>query len=502
MATVAEKLADSLELLKRHQDSDGAAVIHGTDTLGRTHTTRLLEAGWLKEVIKGWYIGLRPGMEGETTDWYTVYWHFVTRYCNNRFGEAWCLTPDQSLDLLSGDDKVPTQTIIRNPEGNNKPVRLLYGTGLFNLKAKMPSKVLVEPRYGLQIYSIEEAIVSVSPSYFRNSPISARTCLMMNLDEAAVFELLLNEGASTRAGRLAGALRNVGKGDVADRLLKYMRRMGYDVREEDPFVEKMPEVNIAVRSPYVARLSLMWQNMREQVLGCFPQPQTGQMGVEQVLKSVDERYVKDAYHSLSIEGYRVSDELIEKVRSGKWNPKGEDKDNQDALVARGYYQAFQAVRASVDRILHGADPAETVAREHGDWYFEMWQPMVQMELFKPSALMGYRNIPVYIRGSRHTPMSSDAVRDAMPAFFELMKQERESAVRAVLGHFMMSYIHPYVDGNGRMSRFLMNVMLCTGGYQWTVVPVERRREYMASLEKARVETDITDFARLIAELLR
>lgn len=51
-----------------------------------------------------------------------------------------------------------------------------------------------------------------------------------------------------------------------------------------------------------------------------------------------------------------------------------------------------------------------------------------------------------------------------------------------------------------MSRFLMNVMLCTGGYQWTVVPVERRREYMASLEKASVEADITDFARLIAEL--
>ena len=44
-----------------------------------------------------------------------------------------------------------------------------------------------------------------------------------------------------------------------------------------------------------------------------------------------------------LEGYRVSPELIEKVRVGNWKPEEEDKEHKNALVARGYYQAFQAV---------------------------------------------------------------------------------------------------------------------------------------------------------------
>jgi len=82
------------------------------------------------------------------------------------------------------------------------------------------------------------------------------------------------------------------------------------------------------------------------------------------LHAVDDIFVTDAYHSLSIEGYRVSRDLIERVRSGEWHPENNE-----------------------------ADPA----------------------------------------------------------------------ARIVLGHFIFVYIHPYFDGNGRMGRFLMNVMMAAGG---------------------------------------
>ncbi len=72
----------------------------------------------------------------------------------------------------------------------------------------------------------------------------------------------------------------------------------------------------------------------------------------------------------------------------------------------------------------------------------------------------------------------------MPAFFRLLQEESDPAVRVVLGHFVFVYIHPYFDGNGRMGRFMMNAMLAAGGYQWTVVPVEDRSDYMAALETA------------------
>jgi hypothetical protein len=53
-----------------------------------------------------------------------------------------------------------------------------------------------------------------------------------------------------------------------------------------------------------------------------------------------------------------------------------------------------------------------------------------------------------------------------------------------------------------MGRFMMNVMLSSGGYPWTVIPFERRAEYMSCLETASVTGDITPFAKFIAELVQ
>jgi Fic family protein len=74
-------------------------------------------------------------------------------------------------------------------------------------------------------------------------------------------------------------------------------------------------------------------------------------------------------------------------------------------------------------------------------------------------------------------------------------------VRVVLGHFFFVNIHPYIDGNGRMGRFLMNAMLASGGYPWTVVPLAQRSRYMSALETASMGRDIRPFAELLAELV-
>jgi Fic family protein len=75
-------------------------------------------------------------------------------------------------------------------------------------------------------------------------------------------------------------------------------------------------------------------------------------------------------------------------------------------------------------------------------------------------------------------------------------------VRVVLGHFIFVYIHPYKDGNGRVGRFLMNTMMASGGYPWTVIPVGERSAYVDALEKASVGEDIVPFAAFIAGLVR
>jgi len=102
----------------------------------------------------------------------------------------------------------------------------------------------------------------------------------------------------------------------------------------------------------------------------------------------------------------------------------------------------------------------------------------------------------------HVPLNRGALKDTMPAFFDLLTEESNPAVRVVLGHFIFVYIHPYFDGNGRMGRFLMNLMMAAGGYPWTVVPLAERKIYMAALERASVEEDIGPFADFLARLVK
>jgi Fic family protein len=131
-----------------------------------------------------------------------------------------------------------------------------------------------------------------------------------------------------------------------------------------------------------------------------------------------------------------------------------------------------------------------VRNDHSTWYWEQFSPSVTAGILQSGDLAGYRNAPVHIRRSKHVPPPREPVCDLMPAFFDLLEQEQHPQVRVVLGHFIFVYIHPYLDGNGRIGRFLMNSMLAAGGYPWMVIPVERRSEYMAALEVASIEQDI------------
>jgi Fic family protein len=199
----------------------------------------------------------------------------------------------------------------------------------------------------------------------------------------------------------------------------------------------------------------------------------------------------------------VSAELIELVQSGAWNPDDDenDREQRNALAARGYWQAYQVVQESLEKILRGENPGTVVDADHSTWYAELFGPGVTAGIISAVDLAGYRSGPVYIRRSMHVPPPGEAVRDCMPGLFDLLGEETEPAVRVVLGHFIFVYIHPYVDGNGRMGRFLMNTMLASGGYPWTVISVDERNAYMAALEDASVNQNIVPFANFLARLV-
>jgi len=503
MATPGEKLAEALNALKKLQDK-GIVAIKSSE-LSRVHRERLLKSNFLREVTKGWYIAVPSNEQnGDSTSWYTSYWSFCSGYLNDRYGDSYCLSAEQSLQIHAGNRAVPQQLIIRSMEGPNGKTPLPFNTSLFTVKSPLPETAEIEKAEGIRILTLPSSLIHCSPVMFTKYPTDTRTALAMIRDSSDVLGLLLNGGHSTISGRLAGAFRNIGQGKIADDIKKTMQMAGYDIREADPFNNTSP-ILLDARgvSPYVNRIKLMWNELREVVINHFPKAPGLPVDHEKYMKNVEEIYVTDAYHSLSIERYRVTPELIERVQSGEWDIDNneEDKRQRDALAARGYWQATQKVRESINRVLNNSNSGVVAEKDHREWYRELFAPGITANILKPSDLAGYRNDQVYISQSKHVPLNANAVRDTMPILFELLQSEPEASVRAVLGHFIFVYIHPYMDGNGRMGRFLMNVMLASGGYPWTVIPVEERKIYMELLEKASVENDIEPFAGYIAYLV-
>ena len=149
-----------------------------------------------------------------------------------------------------------------------------------------------------------------------------------------VIAAAIDGGHTTRAGRVAGALRSIGREEQADALLSTMRQVGHVVLEENPFEENL-RLDVLETSPYASRIRLMWMAMRPVVLSVLDTSQirSRQQDVDSILALMDATYVKDSYNSLSIEGYKITEGLLERVRSGNWDPKNDeqDKDRKNAL---------------------------------------------------------------------------------------------------------------------------------------------------------------------------
>ena len=505
MAAPHEKLAESLDVLRALQK--GGRRVFRSDELSRVHRERLVANGFLQDVMKGWLISSGPSARpGDSTPWYASFWEFCARYCNDRFGGDWHLSPELSLSLHAEKTVIPDQAVVCSSKGTNHAIELPFGTSLFDLKVPaMPAASDLVTRDGLMLFSPAAALVRVAESFFARNPVDTQVVLASLGDASELLRLLLNGGHSSKAGYLAGALRATGRPLLGDEIIGAMKSAGYDVRESNPFeAGQIFGTPRRVAAPIVERIEMLWKSMRGTIIETFPKAPGLPKDREAYLRFIDGIYQSDAYHSLSIEGYSVTPEVIERVRHGNWDPEHHevDRKSRDALAARGYWQAFQLVKISVERVIAGENPGKQARAAHKKWYRELFQPCVTAGLIEAGALAGYRNSPVYLRTSRYVPPRWEAVRDAMPVLFDLLEREPEPGVLAVLGHWLFGYIHPYSDGNGRMARFLMNVMLASGGYPWTVIRVEDRKDYLSALDSASIGMDIKPFSAFVAQRVR
>lgn len=99
----------------------------------------------------------------------------------------------------------------------------------------------------------------------------------------------------------------------------------------------------------------------------------------------------------------------------------------------------------------------------------------------------WRKVRVFISGSRRVLPAPEKVPALMADFVKWMaaNEGRLHPVEfAALVHQKFVYIHPFVDGNGRVARLLMNLALLRAGWTLAIIPPICRHEYIAALDKA------------------
>lgn len=147
--------------------------------LSRVHRERLLEAGFLCPVIKGWYVQSRPSDEpGVSTTWLTSMQDFIEGYCSERFGHEWHIGPFQSLLLRTGERSLPRQVQVWATDASNQSILLPHGTSLFLYKAPrlLPASPDAEAG-GQRLVVLDSALIHAGPTLFKQEPLAAMIAL-------------------------------------------------------------------------------------------------------------------------------------------------------------------------------------------------------------------------------------------------------------------------------------------------------------------------------------
>ena len=115
----------------------------------------------------------------------------------------------------------------------------------------------------------------------------------------------------------------------------------------------------------------------------------------------------------------------------------------------------------------------------------------------------YRDVNVFITGSRHIPPMNSLVAPMMKELIDWLNSPEALKLhpveKAARFHHSFVYIHPFVDGNGRTGRLLMNLLLMQDGYPAAVINAEKKSNYYTALESASILKEYTPIITLIAK---
>ena len=138
----------------------------------------------------------------------------------------------------------------------------------------------------------------------------------------------------------------------------------------------------------------------------------------------------------------------------------------------------------------------------------LFQPSVDAEIVTADDLRHWRTLNVGLAGGwRHIPPGFEKVPSLIDGLCRFIAGRATTAhvhpvTTAVLAQLDFVTTHPFLDGNGRLSRLIMNYLLVQHGYPWITIRADERIPYFSALEEAQVNGNITPLGEFMAHHVR
>ena len=189
---------------------------------------------------------------------------------------------------------------------------------------------------------------------------------------------------------------------------------------------------------------------------------------------------KIIYSSLSFEYPSITLEEVNDVLSGK--------STNNSLLINNQANALDFV---IDLVKNNEELTENKLKDLHE--------ILMKDILEVSGL--YRNVDISIKGSNHTPPSHIKVYDRMGKYFDYLAQNPSDLLEYIsFSHLQLAKVHPFLDGNGRCARLVLNYELMKNGLAPVYVLPEERNEYYNTLEEFKVNKDSNPFKEFLLKI--
>ncbi|MFZ3063142.1 MAG: Fic family protein [Actinomycetota bacterium] len=455
----------------------------------------------------GYFILKKP--EDDPKQLFTLlYWQIIT-FLLKRY-EPWSIRGQSALLLYIGNQENPKNLLVRSGKKTNYNMSLPYGYKLSLLyderfDSRTVKKVSVAGQT-LKVDIPEKVLIDLVARKARPNSNYKNFIKGTKFDNRLLEALYAKRPRPVVFRRMAEIAKSVGRGDLAQEIERIIK--AYTVyRISKPLKPRRarPKVKPLV-PPWVTRqqesVSVFEKTLEQALLSEIEK--LPKWKLDRLVEDAQEHKRYDIYHSTTLEGYRITPEEVDAVVLGKAPVEIKDKEKhieqiKNRMAILGYAEVFDFIIGQVKKDFGKGRVSEQLVK---DVYYHLFKPSADSGIIDYFDLVSYRIIPAFIRGTRYVPPGPEKLTELMESFERSINRVKNAVIKAILAHYFFVTIHPYVDGNGRTARLLMNYFLLTSGYRWITIRAEQRKPYFDALTEGQLHEDIVPFGKFIITLMK